>query len=152
MRGKKMKIKMNIGQKIALTLTGIILLNIGYIKGLCYANDFINENSAKIKSESELVRMLNEKKKKYNFNKKIIATIDSSEETESAISIKNDDDSYEIKFNEDYFTERMLEHELYHVIDGHLENISSPLIEEIKYNYYQEPKTILHTFLEEETK
>jgi hypothetical protein len=120
-----------------------------YGEVLEYANDYISNHSRKIRSESELLRLLKEKKKKYNFNGKIIPVIDSSGETETAESYKNDDGSYTISLSEESLTEADLEHEVYHIVDGHCENISEiPAVEYIKYEYYQEPKTMLHTFFE----
>jgi hypothetical protein len=118
-----------------------------YHNGLCYLNEYVNENSRKIANESELIKLLDEKKRKYNFNKEISVVIDSTGEigTESA---KYGNISYEITLELEDMSEGMLEHELYHIIDGHLENRTIPLIDYIQYEYYNEPKTIIHTLLE----
>lgn len=118
-------------------------------------NELIILNSPKIESVSHLERLIEEKKKEAGFNGKIIAKIDLTEDiTDRAGSRKINspminENSYEIIINKDYLKTKVLDHELYHIFSGHCDNMLKGFIdrniESLKYLFYQEPKTMIHT-------
>ena len=102
----------------------------------------------KIDSISDLNELINQKKKKYGFSGKITAKIDLEGEVSKALCRQIGDNHYEIVFNKDFLETKVLDHELYHVFDGHCDNISNnDVINALKYSFYKEPKTIFYNLV-----
>jgi hypothetical protein len=121
-----------------------------YVGVLMVGNDLSFSNSPKIESISHLERLIEEKKRKDGFIGRITAKIDSVGETTIAYSQKMEDNTYKIVINKDFLKTKILEHELYHIFDGHFENPSrfmAGYVHGLKYLFYQEPKTIIHTLI-----
>ncbi len=119
-----------------------------YEASLGIGNRLSLKNSQKIEDISHLERLIEEKKKEAHFNGNIAAKIDSTgEKTKTGWSRKIENGSYEIVLNKNYLNTKTLDHELYHVFDGHVQ-LNPNFLDYLKYVYYNEPKTIIHTLME----
>lgn len=111
-------------------------------KALVIGNELLISNSPKIESMSHLERLIEEKKKEASFNGKIIAKIDSTGKETKSANVQKKDGIYQIIINKNYLKIKVLDHELYHIFDGHCEDSNI-----IMHDLYYEPKTTLHTLL-----
>lgn len=136
-----------------LVYASIILASIiGYQAFNGYLNDFIMKNSPKIKSLSELERLIENSKKEKGFDREIEVVIDSTDKNLTAESIRLGDGSYQIRFSKDYLKLKVLDHELYHIFEGHIPDHKPDYLFEsiwlaLKNKFYNEPKTTMHTLL-----
>ncbi len=122
---------------------GIILYSISLEIG----NHISEFNSPKIESRVHLEQLVEEKKKEIGFTGNIELIIDPI--GFSSKSYKKDKSYYTIVINKSSLNMAMLNHELYHVYQGHCDNTGPDGIKgfpnKLKYFFYYEPKTIIHT-------
>lgn len=129
---------------LSLCLAGLMALET-YDFALRSINDTA-VNSPTIESIGQLEKMIENKKQKRGFTKKITARVDySGKEAPTAQSQKLKDGSYEIVFNKEYLKFKVLDHELYHIFDGDCDDASG---NQLRYQFYYEPKAAIKTLLE----
>jgi len=78
--------------------------------------------SNKIESQQQLERLLREKRKEIAPNNSAVIDAELSDDPDiPSYSYKNGDGSYGIVLSKHWHNESTLEHELYHILDGHLD-------------------------------
>ncbi|MCR4327700.1 MAG: hypothetical protein NUV46_03915 [Nanoarchaeota archaeon] len=121
---------------------GIITSPILYEKVLINGNQLSLCEGKKIHSKSELEQIIEKRKKEFGFKGEIVSKIDSTGEiVDVGGSRKMESGKYEVILNKDYLQNKALEHELYHIFDGHCERGYDP----ISYIFWYEPKAMIHT-------
>ena len=121
----------------------------GFILGL---NNISNKLGKSINNESELEERLQEEKTKLNFDNSIrISAYLSKDDEDYAGSQKIGYNKYRITLSPKYHTVATLRHELYHIYDGHCDNLGKAscsnaerLKKVIKSLYLYEPKAIIY--------
>lgn len=124
--------------KQTLKKIGIGAMLVGLAYGSLYgASAISSETSPKIESQARLETLLEEEKKKLKCNKKIRVELFGSPIPHAD---KKGDGTYEIKLNGNLATESILQHELYHICDGHIDSGYSFL----KYHFWHEPQAMMY--------
>jgi len=135
------------GEKLAkkLLLTSSLVGGI-YITGIVGIQYIANLVSPRIQSQSQLERLLGQEwdkfdtSRKYNISVKLV-----KEDTGRSRKLYNGD--YEVKIGGDLANESTLRHELYHVFDGHcddIHNVSPGLPRKFKYLFWYEPQATIY--------
>ncbi len=115
-----------------------------YFAGMIGTQSIANFTSPKIQSQTQLEQLLNQERKKIEPNNefKIRATLTVHD---NACSKKIKDNEYEIEMGSSFANETTLRHELYHILDGHFENIpKSGLNKWITYLFWVEPQATIY--------
>ena len=138
-----------IRDNVLYTIAGISLLALThttYLDCLSTANFVSNSNSTRIYNTSQARDFIEKERKK----------IDPENHCEigalfwrwynEANSYKKGDKRYLIEIGGIFTTEAVIKHELYHILDGHLDDnkIRSKLLSKFMYYYYYEPQATLY--------
>jgi len=117
-----------------------------YVAGLMGVSTISNKLSPKINSQTQLEEVVEREKKKLDpLNKFNISAKLSPRKVAVSRSLRNG--KYEIEIDENYATESRVKHELYHIIDGHCDDvymIKSKLGRNLKYLFWYEPQAVIY--------
>jgi len=146
-----MKKAINYGKKATQMF---VLANFVYIGGfVMLANNIIAKLSKSLENQSELEIVLEQERKKLDIDDstKIRARI-SENQDEDANAQRMNSNYYKITLSPKYHTISTLKHELYHIADGHCDNLgkipnsrAGRLKKIFKYLYIYEPQAVLYS-------
>ena len=143
----KKSFKITVTQRLLRNAKALFFYTFGFI-GIEFATD-IYSDSPHIYSQSQLERLLAVEKEELKCQKNIIATLGGTDGSRSGSFSSTVNEVYLIELSERGRNLSVLQHELYHICDGHYENekkeISLPfLIPQLNYFFWYEPQAAVY--------
>ncbi len=122
-----------------------------YANGLYFATligtEFIcNRCSEEIKTQTQMEQIAETERRKIDPKNSSMIEYELLKEDEGC-SIKLSENHYKIKMGGSFANKTVLEHELYHILDGHFEEsegIKSAFLLVLQYHYWQEPQAAIY--------
>ncbi|MEK6948764.1 MAG: hypothetical protein AABX34_00985 [Nanoarchaeota archaeon] len=126
-----------------ITLAGVTLLGVAYFMAVVGSAAVVNDMSPIIRTESKLERIVEIERKKLGLDSSVIIKTELITHGK-ARSGKVGKNKYLIQLGGGLATQEGVQHELYHIYDGHLENLSSGPLKTLKYLFWYEPQAALY--------